>query len=292
MDSRKMKHMVDQDAGREGSVNRASDWPAISVITVFYNPGPLLEPTIRSVLEQDYPNTNYVLVDGGSTDGSRDVIKRYQDHLTYWNNIYDKGIYNAMNHGIRLADGAWLNFLNCGDVFRSESVVSDVADQIRKFPEADFIYGKFRLVNTEASIQTVRGRRVGRRDLYFKTAICHQTAFIKKILFEQIGLYDESMKITADYDWFIRYFSRENIHPVFINRVLVDYLLDGASFRNRTVALRERLKIVKKHYSLAVYILNLLLYVRNWIKVKIAHRFYENRLFKFYRKIKYGNKSS
>jgi len=269
---------------------QASDWPKISVVTVFYNPGPLLEKTILSVFEQNYPNLDYVLIDDCSTDGSELVAKKYSDRVRYWRNSSNLGIYGAMNEGIKVADGQWLNFLNSGDIFYSKKVLRNVARQIKLSPQTDFIYGKFRLVDPEDGLQLVKGDKVSRRDWCFRTAICHQTVFARNNLFSEIGPYDATMRITADYDWFVKYFSRQKIHPLFIDDILVDFLLDGASFRHRLVGLRERLGIVKKNYSNFIYALNLLNYIYRKSKMILIYRFYHTRLFKFYRKIKYRNK--
>ena len=284
--------MTGRERNRPGAVTDDSPWPAISVITVFYNPGPLLEQTIENVLGQRYPNLDYVLVNDASTDGSERIVEKYREHIQYWESERNEGIYGAMNRGMKLARGEWLNFLNCGDVFSSESVLSEVAGQIKNLPETDFIYGKFRMVDPKAGIQSIRGGRVGRRDLYFQTAICHQTVFTRKSLFGEIGPYDAAMKIAADYEWFVKYYSRADIHPLFIDRVLVDFLMDGASFRQRPVGLKERLAIVRRNFPPAVYALNLLSYAAKLTRVKIAQRFYGNFLFQQYRKIKYRGRSS
>ena len=95
----------------------------ISIITVSYNAVKTIEDTINSVLNQTYPNIEYIIIDGGSTDGTLDVIKKYQDKITYWVSEPDKGIYDAMNKGALKATGVWLHFMNAGDTFYDEQVL-------------------------------------------------------------------------------------------------------------------------------------------------------------------------
>ena len=112
----------------------------ISVVTVSYNAVATIEQTILSVVNQTYPHIEYIIIDGGSTDGTVDVIKKYADRIAYWVSEPDKGIYDAMNKGIKVATGEWINFMNCGDSFYSVSVLSDVFKD-KSCKENDVIYG-------------------------------------------------------------------------------------------------------------------------------------------------------
>lgn len=114
--------------------------PFISVVTVCYNAVSTIEQTILSVVNQTYPHIEYIIIDGGSTDGSVDVIKKYADKIAYWVSEPDKGIYDAMNKGIEKATGEWINFMNCGDTFVSSDTVSDVFLS-NNYVDIDIIYG-------------------------------------------------------------------------------------------------------------------------------------------------------
>jgi glycosyltransferase involved in cell wall biosynthesis len=113
--------------------------PRLTVVTVVMNMSELLERTIQSVISQNYPNLEYVVIDGGSTDGTLDIIKKYEDHIDIWVSESDSGIYDAMNKGTRLSSGVWINFLNAGDTFVSNSTVSDMFESVTI--NDDLVYG-------------------------------------------------------------------------------------------------------------------------------------------------------
>jgi glycosyltransferase involved in cell wall biosynthesis len=124
-------------------------YPQVSIITVTYNAEKYLEQTIKSIMEQDYPNIEYIIIDGASTDGTIDIIKKYEKYITRWISESDNGIYDAMNKGIKLTTGNWINFMNAGDGFSSENILSSIFYKNYNF---DVLYSDSYLVNSKLEI--------------------------------------------------------------------------------------------------------------------------------------------
>lgn len=177
--------------------------PKISIITINYNDAIGLEKTIVSVLNQSSTDLEYIIIDGNSTDGSKDVILKYQDKLTYWVSEPDNGIYNAMNKGINIATGDYLLFMNSGDVLVDDATILNGCAE--KLVEDIVAFDCFLEKD-----HTITGRRthIEKPTLFYvyKNGFKHQSTFIKRSLFEKIGLYNESYKISGDYEFWIRSF--------------------------------------------------------------------------------------
>ena len=123
----------------------------ISIITVSYNAVKTIENTILSVINQTYSCIEYIIIDGGSTDGTVDIIRKYENKISYWISEPDKGIYDAMNKGIQKATGKWLNFMNCGDTFYNNKVISDIFEN-RIYKDIDVIYGSSQIKDEKGNI--------------------------------------------------------------------------------------------------------------------------------------------
>ena len=173
----------------------------LSIITVNLNNLEGLKRTYESVVCQTFTDYEWLVIDGGSTDGSREFIEQHQDKFAYWCSEPDKGIYNAMNKGIVRAKGEYLNFMNSGDCFASEETLTGVFDKERK---ADILYGYVtnRVINGEFHHSSLMKQVVCWYDLFLYT-IPHQGAFIRKTMFTIVGLYEEKCKIVADWKWFV-----------------------------------------------------------------------------------------
>jgi glycosyltransferase involved in cell wall biosynthesis len=176
--------------------------PKLSIITINLNDASGLEETIRSIVNQTYTNFELIVIDGGSEDGSRDVIKRYSDGITYWKSEPDKGIYNAMNKGISHAKGEYCFFLNSGDYLVSEDVLNSIfAETVNE----DIVYGNLLVYeNGRRKIKRSYGKaKLTFLDIYL-SSIKHQSSFIKRTLFDKYGYYDEEVKILADWAFFLK----------------------------------------------------------------------------------------
>ncbi len=201
----------------------------ISVITINLNNKAGLQQTIESIACQTYSDYELIVIDGNSNDGSVDIIKQNEEKIAYWISEPDNGIYNAMNKGIKQAKGEYYYFLNSGDKLISEHVFADL---FNNNPDCSFICGNFttELHNTFKKEEPYKGRdwKFSLYDIY-EGDLCHQAFFIKADNFEKYGLYDERLKITADWKLF---FDAIGIHnePVLYKDVdIVIYNMEGLS---------------------------------------------------------------
>lgn len=209
----------------------------ISIITINYNDKEGLDKTIQSVISQTYSDYEFIIIDGGSTDGSVDVIKKYEKHLHYWVSEKDKGIYNAMNKGILVANGKYLHFLNSGDYYCDKNVVEDIFFKIA-LREVDIVRGNYKIIeNNESIIKTNFGIEGLTLSGFRTQSYCHQALFLKKDLFSRYGLYDESLKICSDWKHLIISLFN-NSTQFYIDRCIAVYDTNGIS-SNTTITSQE-----------------------------------------------------
>lgn len=174
----------------------------LSIITVNLNNRDGLQKTIDSVVSQTFGDFEWIVIDGGSTDGSKELIEQYADYFAYWVSEPDKGVYNAMNKGIKVAKGDYLQFLNSGDWLVSPTILSEVFGGSHN---ADVLYGLMVRNNTSGEMHNMdlMKPKLFWYDFYFGT-LNHQSTFIKLHLFEEYGGYDESYVVMADWHFFAR----------------------------------------------------------------------------------------
>lgn len=203
----------------------------LSIITVNYNDAIGLERTIRSVTSQTFRDYEFIIIDGGSTDNSVDVIKKYEEHIDYWVSEHDGGIYSGMNKGLRQAKGEYLNFMNGGDCYFS----SNVLEQIFSLGvETDIITG----THIGSPHPNVGKDGVTLYNLY-TGAVDHQASFIKR----EIALkhpYDEKYKIVSDWKFFIEALILDNCSFYYTDTIVVDVDMSGISNTNIDLNNRER----------------------------------------------------
>lgn len=203
----------------------------LSIITINFNNKVGLEKTIESVLSQTWRDFEWIIIDGGSTDGSREVIeelvKNPVANISYWCSETDSGVYNAMNKGILKASGDYLNFMNSGDCYASSTILKDIftIDQ-----NCDVFYGYMVRKNIDGELHNKRSMKdnICWNDFYFDT-LPHQSSFIRRNLFDKVGLYDESYKMLADWKWFAEAASVFRCNIVFIPKVISIYECGGIS---------------------------------------------------------------
>lgn len=181
------------------------DFPRITVVTPSFNQAKYLERTIRSVLDQGYPNLEYIIVDGGSTDGSVDIIRRYADHLTWWVSEPDHGQTDAINKGLRRATGEWVAWQNSDDIYYP-GAFHDLAAASAKHPQAGLIIGDMMLIDEhDHPLRDIRYVKPSYKALLAEgMLLANQAAFWRRSLQEKVGLLDEGYHCSFDYEWFLR----------------------------------------------------------------------------------------
>lgn len=203
-----------------------------SIITVNYNNKEGLRKTIESVVSQTFRDFEYIVIDGGSTDGSAEVLKEYDEHITYWVSEKDKGIYNGMNKGIAKATGDYLNFMNSGDRFFDEHVLQRLSE---KSLTADLIVGRDYHYNAESQkgFATILPPRISMLTFFIQT-LPHQSTFFRRELFQDYP-YDESLRIVSDIKFYVQKLCVEGRSIELIDDIICRREPDGIS-----VAYNER----------------------------------------------------
>lgn len=209
----------------------------LSIITVNYNDSKGLERTINSVISQSFHDYEFIVIDGGSTDDSVDVIRRYEQYIDYWVSEPDGGIYPGMNKGLRQAKGEYVNFMNGGDSYHS----SDVLEKIFSLDtDADIITG----THAENGLRNVGQGGVTMLDLY-KWAIDHQASFIRRNLALRHP-YDEKYRIVSDWKFFIEALILDNCSFYYTDTIVVDVDMEGISNTNFELDKKEREQVLKE----------------------------------------------
>jgi glycosyltransferase involved in cell wall biosynthesis len=175
----------------------------ISIVTVVLNAVRTIERCVSSVLSQTYDDIEYLVVDGGSTDGTLEVLGKYRDHIDYFVSESDRGLYDAMNKGVRAASGDYVYFLNSDDYFCDEGVIADVVAAIRQNPSADLVYGDV-LLQSGASLERKPQVPILSRESFCRKGLCHQALFARREIFDRTGGFSEEYRIVADGDWLAR----------------------------------------------------------------------------------------
>ena len=224
--------------------------PKFSVITVTYNAAGVLEDTIQSVISQTYHHVEYIIVDGASTDGTMAIVDRYRSRIHTVVSEPDKGLYDAMNKGMALATGDYLCFLNAGDCFHEDDTLQQMVHTLHGTELPDVMYGNTAIVDAEGHF--LRMRRLSPPDqLNWKSfrqgmLVCHQAFFAKRSLAVPYSL---TYRYSSDFDWCIRVMKKaQSFH--YTRLTVIDYLEEGLTTRHHRASLKERFRIMSRHYGL------------------------------------------
>lgn len=233
----------------------AATKPLITVVTVVFNGEKFIEETILSIINQTYDNVEYIVIDGGSTDGTLDIIKKYEHAIDYWVAEKDKGIYDAMNKGINLATGEWINFMNSGDCLLKLPDLVCSRDIV-------IIYGKVKIYGSK--VLRVKSR-ISLEDFYSGMAVCHQACFYRIKIAKDVQ-YDTKYKICADQK--MTALALKYGEVCYVDDVVVNYDMSGISSSNQFEILKEKLRLSRElnwpiHRPVISYIISKIIKLRD-----------------------------
>lgn len=232
--------------------------PLISIITVVYNGEKYLEETIQSVINQSYNNIEYIIIDGGSTDGTLDIIKKYEDYIDYWISEKDYGLYHAMNKGIEASRGEIIGMINSDDYYFKDAFANVVGSyQNNSLDECifcgDIMHGDI----------LVKGWR--QNNIKIGAFAPHPSMFVPKKIYDKIGVYKLQYKIASDYDFMYRAFNVFKLTPIYLPQKIAFFRPGGLAsqhiFRSYTEEMLVKLDNGEELYkALGIYLLKLTKY--------------------------------
>lgn len=241
----------------------------MSVITVVYNNVSDIERTIQSIINQTYSRIEYIIIDGGSTDGTMDIISKYLGSVTKLVSEKDNGIYDAMNKGLKLATGDYILFMNSGDEIYAPDTVEKV---FASADEADIYYGETEMFDKNWKSLGRRRHKAPKKltlnSFKYGMSVSHQAIYIKRSIAQP---YNTDYKLSADIDWILSALQRAR-NIVNTRMYVAKYLVGGMSKKKHKESLIERFKIFSKHYGLIPNVLN-----HAVIAAKLGYYFLKNR---------------
>jgi glycosyltransferase involved in cell wall biosynthesis len=213
--------------------------PLVSVITVVFNNKDGIEKTLKSIEGQHYPSIEYIIIDGGSTDGTQDVIRRYSSVVNTFISEPDQGIYDAMNKGLKLAKGELAGILNSGDHYEPNTIETVVRAYEDK-PDTGVFHGILRVFDASGQFKSV----IGNHSSFLPTGMIeHPTCFVKRDLYNDYGYFSPIYHSSSDYEWMLR-MRKYGVKFHFIEKILANYYTGGISFQTNalleTLMIRER----------------------------------------------------
>jgi glycosyltransferase involved in cell wall biosynthesis len=218
----------------------------ISIITVVYNGEKVLERTIESIRNQSFRDIEYLIIDGNSKDGTKAIIEKYKADISKWISEPDKGLYDAMNKGLKLATGEYVLFLNAGDQFQEKNTLKNV---FQNQPGADVYYGETMMVdeaNKDIGLRRLKApETLSWKSLINGMLVCHQSFIMRREIAPEYNL---SYRISSDYEWMLQCL-KKSVIIVNTQQVISRFLDGGMNKSNILTALKERFGVMIKHYG-------------------------------------------
>jgi glycosyltransferase len=254
----------------------------VTIITAVFNGATTLENTIKSILSQSHQNIEYIVVDGASTDRSVEIANRFKGERCSVISEKDQGFYDALNKGIAMATGEVVGFLNADDTYATDDVIAEVTDVFLSNSQLDCVYGDLNYVRGSGGSPTIVRRWVSsqfrHQKLYFGWMPPHPTVFLRRRVYEKVGGFDVSYKISGDYDFILRSFGQQDFRAKYIPKLMVNMQLGGISNRslkNILIKMAEDYRSIKQNQLLGVTTLVL----KNVLKIKQLNklRFFKSK---------------
>ncbi len=229
--------------------------PLLSIITIVFNGQKHIEKTIRSVIEQNYEPLEYIVIDGGSTDGTLDIIRKYEKQITLWKSEPDNGIYDAFNKGLKLVKGEIIGFLNSDD-WLDPNALNTIA---KNYQSGRIVYGNVRFWKGDKEISISKSDHTRLKE---GMTIAHPGVFVPKSLYDKFGEFKTDLKIASDYEMMVRFFTNKT-EFIKTDAVVANMQIGGVSHTRWFAAIKEDLKIRNTYYGNKF--LNYLLFLKQFI---------------------------
>jgi glycosyltransferase involved in cell wall biosynthesis len=220
----------------------------ISIITVVYNNEKTISEAIESVLNQNYDDIEYIVIDGGSKDNTVAKINAYKDRLSYFVSERDNGLYDAMNKGIKVSTGEIIGILNSDDLYQDLNVIHDVMKHFADNINVDILYGDLVYVKNNdisAVVRTWKSKSYYKNFFENANVPPHPSLFLRKRVYEEAGLFNLNYRIAADYELMLRIFKNYNFNSKYINRLIVRMRLGGASNASFSSIVKQNKEVLK-----------------------------------------------
>ena len=246
--------------------------PLMSIVTVVFNGKEHIEKTINSIINQTYPKIEYIIIDGGSTDGTVDIIRNYEHSISYWVSEPDKGISDAFNKGIKLATGDYINFQGDGDGFVDETSLEKVVNEIGNRRPL-LVSAKIRRIDEDGKTLYIskQPKKFSKKSLLFKMSLPHQGVFVHRDFFNQYGLFDLNNTYCMDYEHLLRAYKKFP-EVLLVSDVIANWRADGLGNGKTKEILAEyhKIKLANKVACLpALVFIKYLNLVKYCIKVSL-----------------------